>query len=85
MGIGTDIKKSAIVEGIRRLVKKEVMAVYTVRWCNREGNLQELQYKTLSGAELEALALDLHFDGVEIIDPSGKSVWTSEPESTTQE
>lgn len=48
--------------------------MYTVEWCNREGNLEQRQFDTLEDARLEAAELDKKYDGVHILDQNGNEV-----------
>lgn len=53
-------------------------AMYIVRWCGHDGGQRELPFHTLADARTEAAALDLRFDGVEILGRDGKRLWPKE-------
>lgn len=48
--------------------------MYTVIWCDHEGNQRYIQLKTLEDAHLEAAELNKKYDGVQILDPSGNKI-----------
>lgn len=48
--------------------------MYTVEWCNFEGNSEHRHFETLEDAKLEAEILDEKYDGVRILDPNGNEV-----------
>lgn len=48
--------------------------MYTVEWCNHEGNLEKRQFETLEDAQLEAVELDKKYDGAHILDQNGNEV-----------
>lgn len=48
--------------------------MYTVIWCDHEGNQRDIQLKTLEDARLEATELDKQCDGVHILDPNGNEI-----------
>ena len=48
--------------------------MYTVQWCDREGNQQERQVESLGDAKLEYEYLDKHYDGAQILDENGNPV-----------
>lgn len=48
--------------------------MYTVEWCNWEGNLEQRQFETLEDARPEAVELDKQYDGVRILDQNGNEV-----------
>ena len=45
--------------------------MYTVQWNDHEGNQQQIQFKTLEDALLEAAEQDKKYVGVQIFDPNG--------------
>lgn len=49
--------------------------MYTVEWCDHEGNLQHIQVKTFGDARLEAAELDKKYDGVRILDQNGNKIF----------
>ena len=50
------------------------MNVYTVEYCDHEGNLQHTPVKTPEDAKLEAEELDKKYDGVRILYPNGNEI-----------
>lgn len=48
--------------------------MYTVIWCDHEGNQRDIQLKTLEDACLEAKELDKQYDGVRILDQNGNEI-----------
>lgn len=50
--------------------------MYTVRWCDHEGNEQQRPFQTLEDARLEAEGLDEQYDGVQVFDQNGNQlIW----------
>lgn len=48
--------------------------MYTVVWCDHEGNEQRRPVKTFEDAKLEAAELDKQYDGVRVLDQNGNEI-----------
>lgn len=48
--------------------------MYTVVWCDHEGNQHSRPFETLEDARLEADGLMEQYEGVEVFDPNGNRV-----------
>lgn len=48
--------------------------MYTVEWCDHEGNLQRRTLNTLEDARLEANELYKQYDGVRILDQNRNEI-----------
>lgn len=65
-------KKAEYYQRYKERRMKESM--YTVIWCDHEGNQRDIKLKTLEDARLEATELDKQYDGVRILDPNENEI-----------